>query len=260
MGWETPQWAHVPLIHGPDGKKLSKRHGALGVEAYRDMGYLPSGLRNYLIKLGWSQGDQEIFLSDDDISQVFSMGGINSAPARLDFDKMDYINGQHLNTISTSQCLDLAAPFIESKIGKALSIAEQTRIEAAMQSLQSRSKTLKDIAVQAEYLLLTRPIELTGKPAKALNKAGAINWVKTLTLALKSLEDTQWKTEILQQFLQDFVEQHEIGFGKIGQPVRAALTGGYPAPDLSQVLAFLGKDEALARLDEAVNDNIDSDI
>ena len=260
MGWETPQWAHVPLIHGPDGKKLSKRHGALGVEAYRDMGYLPSGLRNYLVKLGWSQGDQEIFLGDDDISGVFSLGGINSAPARLDFDKMDYINGQHLNTISTSQCLDFAAPFIESKIGRTPSIAEQTRIEAAMQSLQSRSKTLKDIAVQAEYLLLTRPIELTGKPAKALNKAGAINWVKTLTLALKSLEDTQWKTDILQQFLQDFVEQHEIGFGKIGQPVRAALTGGYPSPDLSQVLAFLGKDEALARLNDAVNDNIGNDI
>ena len=114
LSWGVPEWAHVPLIHGPDGKKLSKRHGALGVHAYEDLGYLPSGLRNYLMKLGWSHGDTEVFLDEDELTRAFSLGGINSSPARLDFDKMDFINAQHMTASDDAALLTAAMPFLEA--------------------------------------------------------------------------------------------------------------------------------------------------
>jgi len=256
MGWDIPSWAHVPLIHGPDGKKLSKRHGALGVEAYRDMGYLPSGLRNYLVKLGWSHGDTELFYTDAEIAKVFTLDGINSSPARLDFDKMDFVNGQHIDQADESQLLTSARVFLQEINDGALSEAQSSRVLAAMDTLKPRSKTLKDLAEQAKYLLLQRPLSITGKAAKPLRKDGALELVQALTLALKSLQDAEWKAEQVQQFLEKFVSENDIGFGKIGQPVRAALTGGAPSPDLSQVLALLGKEETLARLTDAVESDL----
>ena len=252
LGWDIPQWAHVPLIHGPDGKKLSKRHGAVGLEAYRDLGYLDSGLRNYLVKLGWAHGDEELFFADADIAKVFTLSGINSAPARLDFDKMDFINGQHIIQTGSTQLLKSADTFLHEINGGPLSKLQSDRILAAMETLKPRSKTLKDLAQQAKYLLLNRPLTIEGKAAKPLRKDGAITLVQALTLALKSLEDTAWNADNLQQFLEKFVSDNDIGFGKIGQPVRAALTGGAPSPDLSQVLALLGKDESLARLSDVI--------
>ena len=255
MGWDIPEWAHVPLIHGPDGKKLSKRHGALGVEAYRDMGYLPSGLRNYLVKLGWAHGDTELFYSDADIAKVFSLDGINSSPARLDFDKMDFINGQHIDAAENTSLFNEAQAFLNLVNENPLSDSQSSRVLAAMDTLKPRAKTLKDLANQARYLLLKRPLTIEGKAGKPLRKDGAIGLVESLTFALKSLEDTAWNADSLQQFLEKFVSDNDIGFGKIGQPVRAALTGGAPSPDLSQVLALLGKDETLARLTDVINAN-----
>jgi len=256
LGWDVPDWAHVPLIHGPDGKKLSKRHGALGAEAYRDMGYLPGGLRNYLLKLGWAHGDEELFFDDDAISKIFTLSGINSAPARLDFDKMDYINSQHILHEDNESLFAQAMPFFEEMNGGPLSDLLESRVLAAMDTLKPRAKTLKELAEQARYLMLNRPLEITGKPAKPLKKEGAISHLSALTLGLKSLEGPQWNADDLKALLQDYVSEHDIGFGKIGQPVRAALTGGAPSPDLSWVLALLGKEETLARL----NDVIDSDF
>jgi len=253
MGWDIPEWAHVPLIHGPDGKKLSKRHGALGVEAYRDMGYLPSGLRNYLVKLGWAHGDTELFYSDADIAKVFSLDGINSSPARLDFDKMDFINGQHIDAAENTSLFNEAQAFLNLVNENPLSDSQSSRVLTAMDTLKPRAKTLKDLANQARYLLLKRPLTIEGKAGKPLRKDGAIGLVESLTFALKSLEDTAWNADSLQQFLEKFVSDNDIGFGKIGQPVRAALTGGAPSPDLSQVLALLGKDETLARLTDVIN-------
>ena len=253
MGWDIPEWAHVPLIHGPDGKKLSKRHGALGVEAYRDMGYLPSGLRNYLVKLGWAHGDTELFYSDADIAKVFSLDGINSSPARLDFDKMDFINGQHIDAAENTSLFNEAQAFLNLVNENPLSDSQSSRVLTAMDTLKPRAKTLKDLANQARYLLLKRPLIIEGKAGKPLRKDGAIGLVESLTFALKSLEDTAWNADSLQQFLEKFVSDNDIGFGKIGQPVRAALTGGAPSPDLSQVLALLGKDETLARLTDVIN-------
>jgi glutamyl-tRNA synthetase len=256
LDWDVPEWAHVPLIHGPDGKKLSKRHGALGAEAYRDMGYLPGGLRNYLLKLGWAYGDEELFFSEDDIAKLFTLDGINAAPARLDFDKMDYINGQHILQSGDDELMNRAQPFFEDINEGPLSEALTARILPAMHTLKPRAKTLKELAEQARYLMLMRPLEITGKAAKPLKKEGAIAHLSALTLRLKSVEEPQWSEEYIQTLLQAYVSENDIGFGKIGQPVRAALTGGAPSPDLSWVLALLGKEEVLGRL----NDVIESDL
>lgn len=253
LGWDIPEWAHVPLIHGPDGKKLSKRHGALGVEAYRDMGYLPEGLRNYLLKLGWANGDDELFFSEDAIADVFTLGGINSAPARLDFDKMDYINAQHIVQADNDALLDAAMPFLTDANEGPLSEIQRSRVSAAMDSLKPRSKTLKELAEQAHYLLSARPLSISGKSAKIFKKEGVLDLLRSFTLALNSLEDTSWTPDALQDSLTTFAQSHEIGFGKIGQPVRAALTAGSPSPDLSLVLSLLGKTEVLGRLDDVLS-------
>ena len=253
LGWDVPVWAHVPLIHGPDGKKLSKRHGALGVEAYENLGYLPSGLRNYLVKLGWSHGDSEVFLDDADLIDVFSLGGINSSPARLDFDKMGFINAQHMAAADDAALLNLAQPFLAVVNEGELSDDVNTRISAAIPSLKPRAKTLIELAEQARYLMDIRPISITGKKAKPLKREGAIELLTALTQALKSRKETEWTAEALQALLTEFADQREIGFGRIGQPVRAALTGGAPSPDLSIVLALLGKDETIDRLGDAIS-------
>lgn len=253
LGWDRPDWAHVPLIHGPDGKKLSKRHGALGVEGYRDMGYLPSGLRNYLLKLGWAHGDDELFFSEAAITDVFTLGGINSAPARLDFDKMEYINGQHIAQMDSQALVTAAMPFLETKNGGPLGAEKTARVTAATDSLKPRSPTLVALADQAAYLLADRPLSIAGKVAKPLRRDGVIELLQSLTLALKSLEDTAWKQDALQACLSNFAQSKDVGFGKIGQPVRAALTAGNPSPDLALILALLGKDETLARLDDVTS-------
>ena len=253
LKWNIPVWAHVPLIHGPDGKKLSKRHGALGADAYRDMGYLPSGLKNYLLKLGWAHGDEELFFSDTEVAKVFQLSGINSAPARLDFDKMGYINSQHILQAQNEDIFEPALPFFTEVNGAELSNVLKHRINSAMDTLKPRAKTLKDLAEQARYLLLTRPIKITGKAAKPLRKEGALSHLSALTLLLKSIKESEWNEDVIQKLLQDYVDKQDIGFGKVGQPLRAALTGGAPSPDLSWVLTLLGKDETLARLTDVLS-------
>ncbi len=252
LGWDVPEWAHVPLIHGPDGKKLSKRHGALGVEAYRDMGYLPSGLRNYLVKLGWAHGDEEIFLSDTSIADVFSLSGINSSPARLDFDKMGFINQQHLLGMEADELMDVATPFLEAAAERPMGSTERARIRHALPSLSERAKTLVDLADAARYLYAKRPLEITGKTAKSLRRDGTKALVSALTKELQSIEGASWTAEVLHTLLTDFVANQEIGFGKIGAPVRAALTAGTPSPDLHLVMAYLGREEVLGRIEDAM--------
>ncbi len=250
MGWDVPDYAHVPLIHGPDGKKLSKRHGALGADAYRDMGYVASGLRNYLMKLGWSHGDQEIF-TDAEAVEAFNLEGIVKSPARLDFDKMAYVNGQHIQMMDDAELLKAALPFLTEVNGGELGDAKTARITSAMDELKPRSKTLIEMGEQAQYLLLNRPLEITGKAAKPLRREGATDLIAALTLKLKALEDTDWSADAIQMILDQFVADNDIGFGKIGQPVRAALTAGHKSPDLSQVLTALGREETLGRLTDA---------
>ena len=165
LGWDVPVFAHVPLIFGPDGKKLSKRHGALGVDAYADLGYIPAGLRNYLTRLGWAHGDMEVF-TDEQVTDVFDLSGINKAPARLDFEKMAYINGQHLQTASEDDILKYGLRFLEDGNGGPLTAAQMKRFTAALPHSLPRTKTLIELAAQTKFATRERPLEITGKARK----------------------------------------------------------------------------------------------
>jgi len=248
LDWPVPAFAHIPLIHGPDGKKLSKRHGALGVEAYRDMGYLPEGLRNYLLRLGWAKGDQELF-RDDEMIEAFDLDGLNKAPARLDFDKMASVNAHHMKQADEDRLVDLLWARLEARADWRTDETAKAWVRAAMPVLKERAKTLAELEDQVYFLMRPRPIVLEGKPAKAL-KGDAPERLARLRDALA--EQEAWTEEELGARLQRFAEEEEVGFGKVGMPLRAALTGGAPAPDMSLVLAVLGREETLARLDDQI--------
>jgi glutamyl-tRNA synthetase len=250
LGWSRPVFAHVPLIHGPDGKKLSKRHGALGVEAYRDMGYLSEGLRNYLLRLGWSHGDDEYF-TDAEAQAAFDLNGLNKAPGRLDFDKMGSVNAHHMKLADNARLLDLVSPWCARRVD-GLDIASdgfRQMMMAAMDVLKTRASTLADLADQAYFLFQRTPFTLEGKAAKPM-KGDAPDLLARLLPRLKAV--TGWVSETLHAELAAFVEDEGIGFGKIGAPLRAALTGGAPAPDLSLVMEWLGRDEVLRRIADQI--------
>lgn len=250
LGWQRPIFAHIPLIHGPDGKKLSKRHGALGAEAYRDMGYLPEGLRNYLLRLGWSHGDQEIF-DDAQAIAAFDMGGLNKSPSRLDLDKLSHINAHHMAQADDERLCQLVAPFLEKLDGQIENAAlKATRIRNAMPVLKTRAATLEELAQQAYFLVKARPFQLEGKLSKLL---GEETRARLNRLFMRLVETGAWNDTILASELKQFAESESVGFGKIGQPLRAVLTGGAPAPDLALVMAFLGRDEVLDRIKEQLS-------
>ena len=243
MDWTPPKFAHVPLIHGPDGKKLSKRHGAQGVEEYRDMGYLKDGILNYLLRLGWSHGDDEIIPQDKAI-EWFNLSGLNKAAARLDFDKMAHINAHYMATCDDAELLKI---FFAKAGVKDYSEATKARIELAVGDLKSRAATLEELEKQVQFLTDLRPIEITGKLRKKMNEESLIRLSK-LANELKHLTD--WTNSALTAAINDFCESESIGMGMIGPTLRAALTGGAPAPDMGLVLEWLGRDEALARIDD----------
>lgn len=246
LGWPRPVFAHIPLIHGPDGKKLSKRHGALGAEAYREMGYLPEGLRNYLARLGWSHGDQELF-SDAELIAAFSLEGLNKAPSRLDFDKMAFVNHHHLRLAANDRILALLMDRLEGQTGLVDLPMANARLTPAVDMLKERSKTLAEMETQAYFLIRQRPFEADDAARKHLS-AEALDRLSRLRAALVAHND--WSADALGGALKSFAEAEGVGFGKIGQPLRAALTGGAPAPDMSLVLALLGREETIARLDD----------
>lgn len=251
LGWNVPVYAHVPLIFGPDGKKLSKRHGALGVMAYQELGYVPAGMRNYLTRLGWAHGDMEIF-GDTDVLKVFDLDGINKSPARLDFEKMAHINGHHLRALPKSELLAAARPFLDAVNDGPLNLAQSARISKAASHLAARSDTLTDFAAQAAYLLAARPLSITGKSKKSL-RPDAKKRLGDLQLLLKAVKETDWQAENLLSLLNTYIEKEDIGFGKIGPPLRSCLTAGAPSGDLALVLEFLGKDETIGRVSDALD-------
>ncbi|MEO0399167.1 MAG: glutamate--tRNA ligase [Pseudomonadota bacterium] len=244
LGWARPTFAHVPLIHGSDGAKLSKRHGALGVEAYRDDGFLADGLANYLLRLGWSHGDDE-YIPRGKALEWFDITGVNKAPARLDLEKMRAINADHVAALSDADFLAAAGAFLfDDEESASASVKE--RVARAAPVLKSRSATLADTKAAAGFVLVERPLDITGKASKALRKEGAAAHLQALYELLSDADD--WRAEALETLIKDYVADHDIGFGAVGQPLRAALTAGLPSPDIGQVLYILGKDEALARL------------
>ena len=249
LGWPVPVFAHVPLIHGPDGAKLSKRHGALGVEAYRDMGYLPEGLANYLLRLGWAHGDDEIIPRDKAL-EWFDLAGINKAPARLDLDKLNHINAYYIAMLDDGAFIEKAKPFLENA-GIVLDTDNAARLTRAAPFLKERCATLADAARAGEFLFLTRPIDISGKAAKPLKKDGA---KKIMRAAAVALDEEKWLTpETLDARLNALASELDVGFGAIGAPLRAALTGGRPSPGIGQVLYSLGREEALARINDQIN-------
>jgi glutamyl-tRNA synthetase len=250
LSWPVPAFAHVPLIHGPDGAKLSKRHGALGVEAYRDEGYLPEALSNYLLRLGWSHGDEEIIPRRRAI-EIFDIAGINKAPARLDFDKLRHVNAHYVRLVSDEEFLAMAAPFFAAA-GMTLAgeAAERARRGAAF--IKERSATLKEAPHAAAFLFLKRPLAIPENAMKPLAKEGARALLAGVAAALadKGLWDAPARLETA---LKGFADARGIGFGQIGPALRAALTAGLPAPSLGETLHALGMAESLARItDQAV--------
>ena len=252
-GWEVPSMSHIPLIHGSDGAKLSKRHGALGVEAYREMGYLPVALRNYLVRLGWSHGDDEIMSTQDMISW-FDVKDINKGASRFDFDKLAAVNGHHIRAMDNdalTRILIDALPFLPN--GKPLldGLNEITRkqIAAAMPGLKDRAKTLVELADGAMFLFVKRPLALDEKAAVLLDEAGRAILAEVLPV-LSGVAD--WQVQPLDEAVRVYAEAKGLKLGKVAQPLRAALTGKPTSPGVFDVLEVLGRDEALGRIADQV--------
>lgn len=244
LGWEVPRFAHIPLIHGPDGSKLSKRHGALGVEAYREMGYLPEALNNYLLRLGWGHGDDEI-ISRAQAVEWFDLDAVGKAAARFDFAKLENLNGHYLREAKDSRLRDLCLPIVEKKIGHSLNADQRSLLEKAMPGMKQRAKLVTELAENAVFYFAKRPLELTDKAAKLLNpEARAL-----LSELLPRFEQLQpWTEEGLETLIRSFIEEKSIKLGAVAQPLRCALTGSTMSPGLFEVMALLGRDEALARV------------
>jgi glutamyl-tRNA synthetase len=247
LGWREPTYAHVPLIHGPDGAKLSKRHGALGVEAYRDeMGLLAEAVENYLLRLGWGHGDAEI-ISREQAVEWFDLSGIGRAPARLDFRKLENLNGHYMREADDSRLVELVAPRVEALLGHALSEEQRDLLTRAMGDLKPRAKSLVELADSALFLFRPRPIPVDEKAAKLL-EAPAIDLLRSARDALASA--SEWRLDVLESAVRGVAETAGVGLGKVAQPLRAALTGQTTSPGIFEVLAHLGREESLGRIDD----------
>jgi len=253
LGWEPPIYAHVPLIHGSDGAKLSKRHGALGAEAYRAMGYLPAALRNYLVRLGWSHGDAEIMSTEEMISW-FDLDAIGRSAARFDFAKLENLNGHYLRATPDAEIIEhLKALIPDLPEGGALAAqidaAGWKKLERAMPGLKERAKTLIELLDSAGFLFVKRPLSLDDGALKQLDDQGR----ETLAALLPKLEDVEtWTPEALEACVRGFAEATGRKLGKVAQPLRAALTGRSTSPGIFDVLEVLGREEALARIADQV--------
>jgi glutamyl-tRNA synthetase len=243
MGWQKPAYAHIPLIHGPDGAKLSKRHGAQAVHEYRDMGYLPEALLNYLARLGWSHGDDEIF-SLEQAARWFDVKDVNKGAARLDFDKLASVNAHYLREADNTRLAKVLFDFIASQRPWTLDETTKTRVRAALTVLKARAKTVADLAEQAFFLIRPRPV-LDAGPEKAMKEEELLRLRK---LRSRLQTEADWTSPALETALKDFAREEGVGMGQIGPSLRRAVTGGAPAPDLGTTLSLLGKDETLSRL------------
>jgi glutamyl-tRNA synthetase len=244
LDWDVPHFSHLPLIHGPDGAKLSKRHGALGVEEYRDMGYLPEALRNYLLRLGWAHGDDEIIPTAQAI-EWFDLPGIGRSPSRFDFKKLDNLNGHYLREADNARLAGLIAPKLGG--GAALSPEHAARLAAGMDGLKMRAKTLVDLARDAAFYVAARPLPLDDK-ALALATPDARRLIGDLGQTLRSAND--WSEPALEIEIRKFSESQGVKFGAVAQPLRAALTGSTVSPGIFEVMRVLGRDESIGRMSD----------
>jgi glutamyl-tRNA synthetase len=247
LGWELPAFAHLPLIHGPDGAKLSKRHGAQAVGEFADMGYLPEGMRNYLARLGWGHGDDEVF-SDAQAIAWFNVKDVVKAPARLDWAKLNHINNQHLRHADDRRLAELAHQALV-KDGRNLPADVLERLVHVVPLIKEGAATIQELAGLSQFAIKERPFDLDEKTLSLLTdetRARLIRLTEVLTQA------PSWVVADLASLLKTFAESEGVGMGKFGPALRGVLSGGAPAPDLASALAALGKEESLGRLNDAL--------
>jgi glutamyl-tRNA synthetase len=244
MGWDVPVFAHIPLIHGPDGAKLSKRHGALGAEAYRDMGYLPEAVNNYLLRLGWSHGDDEIITREQAIAW-FDLEHIGKSPARFDIKKLDHINGHYINQADNTRLAELILPLISERTQQQINATGKARLIAGIAGLKPRAKTLLDLVESAAFYAVHDALPLTEQAQNHLNKIG----YSLLPEFLPILEaEKSWETPALDAHIKAFIEAKQIKMPELAMSLRAAITYSTNSPSVSEVMVVLGKEETLARI------------
>lgn len=248
-GWDVPDMAHIPLIHGPDGSKLSKRHGALGVDAYRAMGYLPAAMRNYLVRLGWSHGDQEFF-NTAEMTEIFGLETIGRSPARFDFAKLEHINGHYMRASADEDllsALEAILPDVGAERSWPTSIDPSLRAKLlkAMPGLKERAKTLLELFDSAYFLYAVRPLNFEPK-AEALLAEGGREKIAALIPILEALPE--WSAASTETAIRHFADHTAIKLGQAAQPLRAAITGRATSPPLFDVMEIVGREECLARL------------
>jgi len=246
MGWDVPVWAHIPLIHGPDGKKLSKRHGALGAQEYQAMGFPAAGMRNYLARLGWSHGDDEFF-SDAQAKDWFDLGGIGKSPARFDLKKLENLCGQHMAQMDDAALQQEIIAYLRAANLPAMTNSQQSGLLAALPFVKQRSKTFPELLDKAHFVLTSRPIEPDEKASKALDTVSR----GILTQLTPQLQTVNWDRDSLEAALNDFAAAQDTKFGKLAGPLRAALAGRAVTPSVFDMMLVLGRDESLARLEDA---------
>ena len=237
-GWEEPTYAHIPLIHGNDGAKLSKRHGALGVRDYRAMGILPEALFNYLLRLGWGHGDQEEFTREQAI-EYFDLSGVNKGPSRFDMKKLLSMNGNYIRAADDARLAGLVAELIGPQ-------ADVAPLTEAMPVLKTRARDLNELADGAAFLFKQRPLEMTEKAAELLDAEARARMAQ---ISVRLSSESDWTIEALEANLKAYAEELDLGLGKLAQPLRAALTGQTTSPGIFDVLVLLGREESLARID-----------
>jgi glutamyl-tRNA synthetase len=249
LGWQVPTMAHIPLIHGPDGSKLSKRHGALGVDAYRALGYLPAALRNYLVRLGWSHGDQEVF-STGEMIEAFDLGHVGRSPARFDFAKLESLNGHYIRTSEDAALIDALEQLLPhiaggQELAARMTAALRAKLQAAMPGLKERAKTLVELFEASRFVWASRPLDIADQ-AKVLLNGDAKSTLAALLPELEAVDD--WSAAAVEAVVRAFAERKGLKLGAVAQPLRAALTGKTTSPPIFDVLAVLGREESLGRL------------
>jgi len=243
MSWDVPVWAHIPLIHGPDGKKLSKRHGALGAQEYQAMGYPAAGMRNYLARLGWSHGDDEIF-TDEQARDWFDLSGIGKSPARFDLKKLESISGQHIAWTDDAALRQEIEAYLNAAQQPALTLGQADSLQSALYCLKDRAKTFPELLEKGHFALISRPVERDAKAEKALNSVSD----GILSELTPQLQNASWERDHLEAALNSFAEAREMKFGKLAGPLRAALAGRAVTPSVFDMMLVLGREETLARI------------
>jgi glutamyl-tRNA synthetase len=245
MGWDIPVWAHIPLIHGPDGKKLSKRHGALGVSEYQAMGYPSAAMRNYLARLGWSHGDDEFF-TDAQAKEWFDLSGIGKSPARFDFKKLENLSGRHMAILDDAALLHELCAFLKLSDHLTLTDDQISELSRAIFCLKDRAKDFGDLIDKAGFILNSRPLPYDERSSKALDSVSR-GILEELT---PQLQNASWNRDALEATIAAFAEARDLKLGKVAGPLRAALSGTGASPSAFDMMLVLGRDETIARIDD----------